>query len=109
MTFQVLVSPRAVSQVRQSSSWWARNRSLFQAQQWLQSFRAALNSLSHDPLRWPVATESDDLPIELREMLFGIGRRKTHRIVFEVDGDRVLVHAIRHLSQDKLSPDDFTG
>ena len=48
-----------------------------------------------------------DLFFEIREMLFGVGRRKTHRAVFRIRKDRVVVYAIRHLAQDALTSETF--
>ena len=35
-------------------------------------------------------------------------RRPTHRIIFTVADDVVLVLAVRHVAQDELQPDDLT-
>jgi hypothetical protein len=48
-----------------------------------------------------------DLPYTVRQLLYGIGRKPTHRAVFEVRGDTVYVLAVRHLAQDDLSADEL--
>lgn len=107
MTHEVTFTPKAEFEVFCNAEWWSQHRSLDQAQEWLRAVRTTKNALTHDPERWPVAAESDEMPIVLREILFGIGRRKTHRMVFEVLENSVLVHTVRHLAQDRLSPDDI--
>lgn len=109
MTYQVKLLPRAKWQLCDSALWWSENRSTEQAALWLDGFEAALQSLTHNPERWPLAPERDGVPFEIREMTYGLGRSKTHRAVFEIRQHEVIVYAIRHLAQDTLTPDDFGG
>lgn len=107
MSYQLRVMPRAQVQLCNAALWWAENRSAKQAAAWPEGFEAALSKLAIDPQRWPLATESVDVGIEIRQMNYGIGRSKTHRAVFEICDRDVVVHAIRHLAQDALHADDF--
>ena len=88
--------------------WWAENRSLDQAVLWIDGFEAALQSLANNPEAWPLAPECDSVHLQIREMTFGLRSRKTHRAIFEVREQEVLVFAVRHLAQDLLSGDDFS-
>jgi plasmid stabilization system protein ParE len=89
--------------------WWSDHRSTEQAVRWLEGFEAALQTLANDPGRLPLATESGAFSVVIRQLLFGLGRTKTHRALFEVRGDEVIVHAVRHLSQQaNLADDDLT-
>jgi hypothetical protein len=63
--------------------------------------------LEQNPERWPLAPETGELSLELREMLYGLGRHKTNRAVFEIRQQEVIVYAIRHLAQDRLSAGDI--
>ena len=107
MSYEVQLTPQARIELCNSALWWAEHRSTDQAAKWLEGFEAALRLLSENPERWPLAQENENVPLEIREMLFGIGRRKTHRAVFRIREDRVVVHAIRHLAQDALSAKDL--
>lgn len=107
MSYEVKLLPRAKLQLYNSALWWAEHRSAEQAVRWLEGFEAALRLLDHNPERWPLASESDAVPFEIREMTYGLGRRRTHRAVFEIRQQEVIVYAIRHLAQDSLTPDDF--
>ena len=107
MTYAVKLVPRAKIQLCNSALWWAEHRSAEQAVRWLEGFEAALQLLSHNPERWPLASEDDAVPFEIREMTYGLGRHKTHRAVFEIRQHEVVVYAIRHLAQDTLNPDEF--
>jgi plasmid stabilization system protein ParE len=92
-----------------SAVWWAENRSAEQALRWLDGFEQAIAALAEHPERHGVAREDGlyDLPYTVRQLLYGIGRKPSHRAVFEVRGDTVYVVAIRHLAQDDLSPNDL--
>ena len=107
MTFQVKLLPRAALQLHESALWWAERHSTVQAVEWLERFEAALRSLAQDPDRWNLAAESAIVGLDIREMTFGMKRTKTHRAVFGIRHNEVIVYAIRHLAQDQLTADDF--
>jgi hypothetical protein len=47
------------------------------------------------------------LPIEIRELAYGLGRKPTHRALFAIRPDAVIVYAIRHTAQADVTPDDL--
>ena len=63
--------------------------------------------LAHNPERWTPPAEHDVFSFEARELIYGLARRKTHRAIFEIRGDEVIVHCIRHLAQQPLTSDDL--
>jgi plasmid stabilization system protein ParE len=105
--YHVTVLPQAKCQLADAADWWARHRSPKQAARWLDGFEEALASLQDNPERCGLARESETFPFPVRQMLYGLGRRKTHRAVFEVRDREVLVYAIRHVAQQDLMPDDI--
>ena len=107
MIRQVVVTARAKKEFFEAALWWAANRSTEQAIRWLEGFEAAIQNLAQDAERQPLASEASTLPRELRQLKYGLGRRKTHRAVFEIRDDKVFVHTIRHLAQDAITEDDF--
>ena len=54
----------------------------------------------------PLAREDELFPFSLHQLLFGVGNKPTHRALFRVRDDKVLVHMIRHLAQDDVTPND---
>ena len=82
MSYQVQLTPQARIELYNSALWWAEHRSSDEAVSWLEGLEAALSLLSENPERWPMAQENGLVPVEIREMLFGVKRRKTHRAVF---------------------------
>jgi plasmid stabilization system protein ParE len=92
-----------------AARWWAIEHSVNEADRWLTGFRKKINSLASMPERCPVANESANFAIELRELYFGVRGRPTHRAVFMIRGTIVAVLAVRHGAQDELTPDDLNA
>jgi plasmid stabilization system protein ParE len=107
MTYEVVLTDRAHEQMEAAYSWWAANRSAAQAARWYNTFAEAIVSLEQNPERCLLAPEDNLMPFELRDLLFGIGKRPTHRAVFTIRPNLVLILAIRHLAQESLSPEDL--
>lgn len=107
MSHLVALTDRARAEMEAAYLWWAENRSRSQAVNWYNAFCDAIESLSIDPDHRPLSQENSRFAYEIRDLHFGIGRRPTHRAVFSIRGNLVLVFAIRHLAQQDLSPDDM--
>ncbi len=108
MTYTVVVLRRADIDINQIAIWWADNRDVDQAIRWLEGIREELKRLARDPECHQLAPESEQFGFPVRQMLYGIGTKPTHRIVYRIRDDRVLVHAVRHLHQDQLTAEDLT-
>ena len=106
MTYKVALTDRAHDELDHACTWWAENRSPEQALKWYNGFIRAIRSLANDPQRCPLAAENDAFPYEIRQLTYGLGKRPTHRAVFTIRPDLVLVLRIRHLAQQRLSPDN---
>jgi plasmid stabilization system protein ParE len=99
--------PRAVEQIDDSYRWWATHRSAEQAARWHRGIEKAILGLGRNPERHALATENDLLPIEVRQMLYGLGRRPSHRVLFTIRPDCVYVLAIVHVAPDAIGLDDL--
>ncbi len=107
MTLAVVVTDRACEQIDAAFHWWSENRSGDQAGRWYEVCQTALASLAENPERHPKSPESSEFPYEIRDRYFGLGARPTHRAVFSLRPNMVVVIAVRHLAQESLSPDDL--
>jgi plasmid stabilization system protein ParE len=107
MNYRVLLTDAARRHIEEASAWWAEHRSLAQALRWLEQIHARIATLALDPDRCPLAHESSQFPFELRQLLFGIGRRFTHRVLFRIVGETVEVLAVRHVARTDLEPDEL--
>jgi len=106
--YRVTIVPRAKRQILDQSLWSAENRSAEQALNWLEGFHQALASLAVTPERCAVARESDAFDFVVRELHYGLRNKATHRAVFEIRGDEVIVHSVRHLAQRDLKAHDIS-
>lgn len=102
MKYRVNVLPNAQVEIRRNAYWWSQNRSHEQAKKWTRLLLEKIRTLGNDPLRHAVAEENLRFSVELREVLFGLGRKPTHRIVFTTSDDTVFIVAVRHVSQDAI-------
>ena len=108
MRYQIVVTRRAKQDIRNAVAWWGENRSKKQAEVWYQRIGTSIETLTQNPDRCPLALETDLNPNGLRELHVGVGTRTTHRIVFTIDGDAVVILRVRHVAQSDLVNDDLT-
>jgi plasmid stabilization system protein ParE len=106
MSSTVVLTKRAAQELEGAARWWAEHRSVAEAERWYTAYMQAIVSLDTNPQRCPFARENGKLPYEVRQLAFGLGRRFTHRAVFTIRGDTVVVLAIRHLAQQDIVPDE---
>jgi plasmid stabilization system protein ParE len=107
MKFRVVVTGPAKRDIQAAHDWWAANRSSEQASRWYRGVNAAIKTLDRSPERCSRAIEGELIPQGVRQLLYGLGRKPTHRIVFAIDGDTVVVFRVRHTSQDALRADEL--
>jgi plasmid stabilization system protein ParE len=104
---RVIITGPANRDIKSAYDWWRQNRSAEQAARWYRGIHAEIKSLRNSPQRCSLAAESDLLAEGIRELLFGLGHHPTHRIVFAIEGETVVVFRVRHTSQNALASDDL--
>ena len=107
MKYRVLVSEKAVDDVIRNAKWWAANHSLEQAAHWEEAIFKKIYSLEGFPESHPIAYESTESSIELREALFGLSGRPGYRILFTVRDDFVYVLTVKASQERWLNPDEL--
>jgi plasmid stabilization system protein ParE len=107
VNYRITILPRAKRQLLEQSLWWSENRSAEQAFRWLEGFERALAQLADRPESCPVARENDAFDFVIRELHYGIRGKATHRAVFEIRNDEVIVYSIRHLAQHDIAHGDL--
>ena len=105
--YEVRITEPAESDIQAAFSWWKDNRSAEQAARWLDSIYHAIATLGRMPDRCSRAQESYLGKGNYRQLLFGVGRRLTHRVVFATEGETVFVPRARHVAQADLGSDDL--
>lgn len=108
MICRVVLTEQASRELDAVAEWWAEHRNRDQAGRWYAGFSDKIWTLSQHPDRLPLADENDDFPYTIRELHYGLSSRPTHRAVFTVIGDSVLVLTIRHAAQDRIAPDNIS-
>jgi plasmid stabilization system protein ParE len=101
---KVEIAEPAKADIQEALDWWSENRSAIQAAEWYERIFEAITTLESMPERCPRVSESGLSRTEVRQLLFGIGSRPTHRVVFhfDVDADTVTILRVRHHGQDEL-------
>ncbi|MCH8828420.1 MAG: type II toxin-antitoxin system RelE/ParE family toxin [Planctomycetes bacterium] len=86
---------------------WYNDQSAGLGAKWLRGIQQAIASLSENPERCGLSHEADLFPFELHELHYGVGRRKTHRVLFRIVDDEVVMLGIRHFSQQDLNSESL--
>jgi plasmid stabilization system protein ParE len=107
VTYRVTIVSAAKQQMTSQALWWSEHRSVEQATRWLAGLDTALQSLQSYPERCGLARESDVFDVDLCELRYGLSKKPTHRAIFEIRGDEVIVYAIRHVAQRDFEPGDI--
>lgn len=94
--FTVVLSAEAASNIEEAWHWIAGSDPEA-ADRWYEGLMAALKTLAKLPRRCPVAPETrlGLIPTEIRQLLYGNGYWK-YRILFAIEGNKVLVAHVRH-------------
>jgi plasmid stabilization system protein ParE len=109
MTNRITYTNRAEAEIREAMEWWRDNRSHEQAARWIEEIFPAIEKLRDNPDRFPLAPETDLHPSGLRQLLFGVGRSITHRIIFTIEGDEVNIVTVRHVARRDLQAGELEG
>jgi len=107
MTLRVDLSRRAFADLHRNAAWWATHRSAEQAARWFDGFVDALDSLAERPERYPLARENAKCDLEIRELHYGLGSRPTHRAIYTIESNCVVVLAIRHGAEQDMTADEL--
>jgi plasmid stabilization system protein ParE len=107
MSLPVVISAKAHSDIDDCCTWWAERRSIEQAEHWYAACSKSIYSLDSNATACPHAPESRKLPLEVRQITFGVGRKPTHRALFTIRPDMIFVLRVQHLAQRELTMDDL--
>lgn len=109
MNYEVVLTSKASLQLSQAALWWSENRSEQQAALWLEGFQSAIKRLATNPERYGKARESDqyEFAFPVRQLLYGLSNKPTHRALFQIRANTVYVVAIRHLAERDVTPGDI--
>jgi plasmid stabilization system protein ParE len=98
MTYHVRLTATANREAAEALAWMGSHIPDY-AVQWDAEFERALDSLTENPERFPLADESDLFERQARYMIVG-KRNMKYRAFFEISGDTVTVFHVLHASRD---------
>jgi plasmid stabilization system protein ParE len=107
MSFIVVTTERAAREIEDAAVWWAGQHSVEQAERWYQGILAAIAGLATSPERCLIAAERIAFSYEIRALHFGLGSKPTHRALFTIIGELVIVLTVRHTARRPLDPGDL--
>ena len=102
---RLIITDAAKRDIQAAYDWWKKRRSANQAERWYLSINAAFKTLVVFPDSCPFVSGLEERGV--REKLFGVGRKSTHRILFALESDSVMILRIRHTSQAELALEDL--
>ena len=101
----VFLTAKAEEQLHAAADWYAAQNADV-ADDWFNGIVAAINGLGTDAERFGLARENDAMIFELRERRYGLGKRITHRVLFAIRTDKIVIHQIRHVAQRDLTEEE---
>ena len=99
MSLRLRITASAERDIRRQHQWWADYRSVEQADRWLLGIDKAIAQLPTGPVLHPLADEVALRARGVRQALFGLGSRPSHRILYAVEPQAVVVYRVRSLRQ----------
>jgi len=109
--YRVIIHDQAIADIERNANWWAARHSKEQAFKWYQAAFDALYGLATFPESHSLAAENEAFSYEIRNLLFGMGSRKSFRAVFTIKDDKddtVHILTIQRSSQDTLDQSELT-
>jgi plasmid stabilization system protein ParE len=105
--YRLVITDRATRKLQSTYSWLEQHRSPALAKRWYEKFVAAISTLPSQADRYAAISEKVDYPHVLREMHFGLGKTPTHRAIFAIVHNEVVVLTIRHVAEDVLTDQEI--
>jgi plasmid stabilization system protein ParE len=103
MSYQVLIQPPAFQEIETAYRWICDYLSPDAANEWYYELQDAIASLQQFPFRCSVAPEAAIIDQNIRQLW--VGKKRTYRILFVVEGDTVAILHVRHCRQAPLGID----
>ena len=103
----VLISEAADHDIREICRWRAEHRSSEEAERWHNGLVDELLKLDQHAERFAAAAESHAFSIQVYQINFGLGSRPTHRALYLVREEQVLILRVRHLAQRDLAESEL--
>jgi plasmid stabilization system protein ParE len=108
MAYRCELTRRALRDAEEAYAWMAQDAPR-RAARWYEGLFARIRTLEENPRRCPLASESEAVGQEIRQLLYG-RRRGVYRILFVIRGEEVVrVLAVWHSARQPLPPDTLAA
>jgi plasmid stabilization system protein ParE len=104
--YRIRLTDKAEKDIEAVLRWFRDQRATTAGDRWFSRLLEKIDTLETHPERRSVAAESEDLGVEIRELLFG-RRHGVYRILFRVEKRTVYVLRVWHGARDRLSGEDI--
>lgn len=101
--YRIIIAPKAAQDIRDAFE-WLRTENPAYANSWRDGLRDAIIALETLPFKNPMAPESREFDVEIRQLLYGRGT--PWRIFYSVKDQQVSILHVRHGRQDYWRPSD---
>ena len=101
----IFLTAKAEEQLHAAADWYAEQNADV-ADKWFKGIVTAINDLGINAERFGLARENDVMPFELHERRYGLGKRITHRVLFVIRPDKIVIHQIRHVAQRDINKEE---
>jgi plasmid stabilization system protein ParE len=105
MGFRVEIAPQAYADLDAIADYIEERGSFASAERWFNGIIDAVRGLKDQPSRFPVAQESEDLRVEIRQLLYG-KRNRRYKVYFAIDRETEIVRVF-HVRHWAFKPLDF--
>jgi plasmid stabilization system protein ParE len=102
----VRLTARAEFDVEAILEWFHATHAAAAGRRWFHKLNQSITTLESLPERCALAPESEELQLEIRELLVGKPRR-VFRVLFQIDGQFVHILRIRRGTRDSIAKEDL--
>ena len=106
MKYRVRLAAKAEADVDRVLRWFHEQQATVAGGRWFARLMGKIDTLETHPERCGIADESEELGVEIRELLSG-RRHGVYRILFQIEGRIVQILRVRHGARDRVSPEDL--
>lgn len=106
MKYRVRLAAKPEADVDGVLRWFHEQQAAVAGGRWFARLMAKIDTLEAHPERCGIADESEELGVEIRELLFG-KRHGVYRILFQIEGRIVQILRVWHGARDRVSPEDL--
>lgn len=77
------------------------------AERWAVALKETEDAIAADPLAFPLIREEVDFDYPLREAWFGVGKKRTHRVIFAICDTDIVAITVRHASEQDVKTEEL--